>query len=117
MTDGPSMLWSSHKHPGGIQNVVSTIVSRRTTCSGASMFRNGSARRCDQQLDPYYSEIGRPSVDPELMIRMLIVGYCYGLRSDGKLTQEVELHLAQPLALGLGCSYTVQPFDLSGPKV
>src|SRR5436853_1683616 len=46
------------------------------------------------QLDPYYSEIGRPSVDPELMIRMLIVGYCYGLRSERKLTQEGELHLA-----------------------
>ena len=47
-----------------------------------------------EQLDPYYSEIRRPSVDPELMIRMLIVGYCYGLRSERKLTQEVELHLA-----------------------
>jgi transposase len=47
-----------------------------------------------ERLDPYYSEIGRPSVDPELMIRMLIVGYCYGLRSERKLTQEVELHLA-----------------------
>src|SRR5438105_10371137 len=35
-----------------------------------------------EQLDRYYSEIGRPSVDPELMIRMLIVGYCYGLRSE-----------------------------------
>src|SRR6202050_1657874 len=46
------------------------------------------------RLEPYYSEIGRPSVDPELMIRMLIVGYCYGLRSERKLTQEVELHLA-----------------------
>jgi transposase len=46
------------------------------------------------QLAPYYSEMGRPSVDPELMIRMLIVGYCYGLRSERKLTQEVELHLA-----------------------
>src|SRR5215203_4764623 len=46
------------------------------------------------QLNPYYSEIGRPSVDPELMIRMLIVGYCFGLRSERKLTQEVELHLA-----------------------
>ena len=41
-----------------------------------------------EQLDPYYSEIGRPSVDPELMIRMLIVGYCYGLRLERKLTQE-----------------------------
>src|SRR3954452_1050103 len=46
------------------------------------------------QLKPYYSELGRPSIDPELMIRMLIVGYCYGLRSERKLTQEVELHLA-----------------------
>src|SRR6202043_1002446 len=45
-------------------------------------------------LKPYYSEIGRPSVDPALMIRMLIVGYCYGLRSERQLTQEVELHLA-----------------------
>ena len=46
------------------------------------------------RLEPYYSEIGRPSVDPELMMRMLIVGYCYGLRSERRLTQEVELHLA-----------------------
>ena len=44
-----------------------------------------------ERLEPYYSEIGRPSVDPELMIRMLIIGYCYGLRSERKLTQEVEL--------------------------
>ena len=47
-----------------------------------------------EQLKPYYSEIGRPSVDPELMIRMLIVGYCYGLRSERKLCEEVTLHLA-----------------------
>ena len=33
-------------------------------------------------LRPYYSDIGRPSVDPELMIRMLIVGYCFGIRSE-----------------------------------
>ena len=45
-------------------------------------------------LEPHYSDIGRPSVDPELMIRMLIVGYCYGIRSERKLCQEVELHLA-----------------------
>src|SRR5580704_12021055 len=47
-----------------------------------------------ERLEPYYSEIGRPSIDPELMIRMLIVGYCFGLRSERRLTQEVELHLA-----------------------
>ena len=34
-------------------------------------------------LEPYYSEVGRPSIDPELMIRMLLVGYCYGIRSSG----------------------------------
>jgi len=45
-------------------------------------------------LEPYYSDIGRPSVDPELMIRMLLVGYCYGIRSKRRLCQEVELHLA-----------------------
>ena len=47
-----------------------------------------------QELEPYYSDVGRPSVDPELMIRMLIVGYCCGIRSERRLTQEVELHLA-----------------------
>src|SRR6202007_1689844 len=47
-----------------------------------------------KELEPHYSDIGRPSIDPELMIRMLIVGYCYGIRSERKLCQEVELHLA-----------------------
>ena len=46
------------------------------------------------KLKPYYSEIGRPSIDPELMLRMLIVGYCYGIRFERKLCEEVELHLA-----------------------
>src|SRR5215469_3163482 len=47
-----------------------------------------------KELKFYYSDIGRPSIDPELMIRMLIVGYCYGTRSERMLCQEVELHLA-----------------------
>jgi transposase len=47
-----------------------------------------------KKLGPFYSEIGRPSIDPELMIRMLIVGYCYGIRSERRLCEEVELHLA-----------------------
>ena len=46
------------------------------------------------QLKAFYSEIGRPSVDPELMIRMLLVGYCYGIRHERRLRQEVALHLA-----------------------
>jgi transposase len=47
-----------------------------------------------EKLAPFYSDIGRPSIDPELMIRMLIVGYCYGIRSERRLCEEVELHLA-----------------------
>src|SRR5438067_5941197 len=46
------------------------------------------------QLKAFYSDIGRPSVDPELMIRMLLVGYCYGIRHERRLCQEVALHLA-----------------------
>ena len=45
-------------------------------------------------LRPYYSRIGRPSVDPELMIRMLIVGYCFAIRSERRLCDEVHLNLA-----------------------
>ena len=46
------------------------------------------------QLKPFYSLIGRPSVDPELMVRMLLVGYCFGIRSERRLCQEVHLNLA-----------------------
>lgn len=46
------------------------------------------------KLEPHYSEIGRPSIDPELMLRMLIIGYCYGIRFERKLCEDVELHLA-----------------------
>jgi transposase len=48
--------------------------------------------RCE--LAPFYSEMGRPSIDPELMIRMLIVGYCFGIRSERRLCEEVHLNLA-----------------------
>jgi len=47
-----------------------------------------------QHLADYYSHTGRPSIDPELMIRMLIVGYCYGIRSERRLCEEVHLNLA-----------------------
>ncbi len=60
-------------------------------------------RQIDQVLDlselrlylsSFYSQTGRPSIDPELMIRMLIVGYCYGIRSERRLCEEVHLNLA-----------------------
>src|SRR4030088_3197221 len=47
-----------------------------------------------QELAPFYSEMGRPSIDPELLIRMLIVGYCFGIRSERRLCEEVHLNLA-----------------------
>src|SRR5262245_17545709 len=47
-----------------------------------------------RDLASFYSSIGRPSVDPELMIRMLIVGYCFGIRSERRLCEEVHLNLA-----------------------
>ena len=43
-------------------------------------------------LRPFYSEIGRPSIDPELMIRMLIIGYCFGIRSERRLCDEIHLN-------------------------
>ena len=45
-------------------------------------------------LEPFYSSTGRPSVDPELMIRMLLVGYCYGIRSERRLCDEINFNLA-----------------------
>jgi transposase len=47
-----------------------------------------------RHLAPFYSATGRPSIDPELMIRMLLVGYCFGIRSERRLCEEVHLNLA-----------------------
>src|SRR5436309_6707403 len=47
-----------------------------------------------RELAPFYSEMGRPSIDPELMIRMLLVGYCLGIRSERRLCEEVHFNLA-----------------------
>jgi transposase len=46
------------------------------------------------ELAPYYSEIGRPSVDPVLMIRMLIIGYVFAIRSERQICREVQVNLA-----------------------
>jgi transposase len=55
-----------------------------------------------RELAPFYSNIGRPSIDPELMIRMLLVGYCFGIRSERRLCDEVHLNLAYRWFCGLG---------------
>jgi len=54
-----------------------------------------------EHLAPFYSHTGRPSIDPELMIRMLIIGYCLGIRSERQLCEEVKLNrsaMPDPLA-------------------
>ena len=55
-----------------------------------------------RELAPYYSHTGRPSVDPELMIRMLIVGYVFAIRSERQLCSEVQVNLAYRWFCGLG---------------
>jgi transposase len=47
-----------------------------------------------RELSPFYSTIGRPSIAPELIVRMLLVGYCFGIRSERRLCEEVHLNLA-----------------------
>ena len=47
-----------------------------------------------EHLKDHYSHTGRPSIDPELIIRMLLVGYCFGIRSERRLCEEVHLNLA-----------------------
>jgi transposase len=64
-------------------------------------------------LKPLYSSTGRPSIDPGLMIHMLIVGFCMGIRSERRLCEEVQLNLAYRwfCRLGLdGKSWTIRPF-------
>ena len=60
-----------------------------------------------EQLRPFYSETGRPSIDPELIIRMLLVGYCFGIRSERRLCEEVHLNLAYRWFCRLGLERAV----------
>jgi len=55
-----------------------------------------------EELSPYYSHTGRPSIDPVLMIRMLIVGYVFAIRSERRICTEVQVNLAYRWFCGLG---------------
>src|SRR3974390_1959033 len=55
-----------------------------------------------EQLKDSYSETGRPSIDPELLLRMLLIGYLYGITSERKLVEELRMHLAWRWFTGLG---------------
>jgi transposase len=56
---------------------------------------------------PYYSDRGRPSVDPEVMARMLLIGYLFGIRSERQLCQEVSMHLGYRWFAGLNMNDNV----------
>ena len=53
-------------------------------------------------LAPFYSSTGRPSIDPELLVRMLLVGYCYGIRSERRLCRPDRWLRRVPVPLGSG---------------
>jgi transposase len=55
-----------------------------------------------EQLKDRYSETGRPSIDPELLLRILLIGYLYGISSERKLVEELRMHLAWRWFTGLG---------------
>src|SRR5262252_4390803 len=55
-----------------------------------------------QQLKGSYSDTGRPSIDPELLLRILLIGYLYGITSERKLVEELGMHLAWRWFTGLG---------------
>jgi transposase len=59
------------------------------------------------ELAPYYPKIGRPSIDPVLIIRMLIIGYVFGIRSERLLCREVKVNLAYRWFCGLSIEDTI----------
>jgi transposase len=66
-----------------------------------------------RELARFYSSTGRPSIDPELMIRMLLIGYCFGIRSERRLCEEVHLNLAYRWFCRLGLDGAVRQSQLA----
>ena len=63
---------------------------------GIDVFVTAALTELHDQLKPLYSDIGQPSIDPELLIRMHLVGYCFGIRSERKLREEVKSSAPRP---------------------
>src|SRR5215467_7725316 len=55
-----------------------------------------------EQLKDSYSDTGRPSIDPELLLRIVLIGYLYGISSERKLVEELRMHLAWRWFTGIG---------------
>jgi transposase len=60
-----------------------------------------------ERLKESYSETGRPSIDPELLLRILVIGYLYGITSERKLVEELGMHLAWRWFTGLGFDQSI----------
>ena len=58
-------------------------------------------------LAPYYPAIGRPSIDPVSMFKMLLIGYLYGIRSERRLVEEVRLNIAYRWFCGFELNDTI----------
>lgn len=69
--------------------------------------RHIDLRPIREQLRPLYSEIGRPSVDPEVLLRILLIGYLYGTTSERRLLDEIGLNLAYRWFTGLGFDQSI----------
>ena len=60
-----------------------------------------------KELAPYYSHTGRPSIDPELMLRMLIVDYVFAIRSERQLCSELQANMAYRWFCGLSIESSI----------
>jgi len=69
-----------------------------------------------EQLKDSYSETGSPSIDPELLLRVLLIGYLYGISSERKLAEELRMHLAWRWFAGLGFDQEV-PHHSTFPRI
>src|SRR6188472_659425 len=76
---------------------------RPITCC-AALIASSTAPSC---ASIWPASTGRPSIDPELMIRMLVIGYCLGIRSERRLCEEVHLNLAYRWFCHLGLEDTI----------
>ena len=68
-----------------------------------------------EKLKASYSDTGRPSIDPELLLRILLIGYLYGITSERKLVEELRMHLAWRWFTGLGFDQEI-PYDSTFSK-
>jgi transposase len=68
------------------------------------------------KLRDSYSETGRPSIDPEVLLRILLLGYLYGITSERKLVEELRMHLAWRRFTGLGFDQGRSPITRRFPR-